>query len=127
VDRVFGIIEEMNNLNEGMQKSMDGSKPAVDQFLEEIADKIAGLYEANMEFNSSQQIQDRIGQQMLKIILSIKVFHDQLLKIANKLNLNWGKIEPDDDADTRVGYGGAEGNERVEQSDVDDLLSSLGL
>lgn len=127
VDRVFGIIEEINALNEEVQTSVAAANPAVKQYLESVTKKIDSIYEANMEFNSSQQIQDRIGQQMLKIIPSLKVFHEQLMKIANKLNLNWDKIEPDDSGDTRVGYGGAEEGDRVEQSDVDDLLSSLGL
>jgi hypothetical protein len=48
------------------------------------------------------------------------------LKIANKLSLNWKHVEPEDDL-TKIGYGGMETKERVQQGDVDDLLSSLGL
>jgi len=92
-----------------------------------MSEKLGRIYASNLEFNSSQQIQDRIGQQMLKIIPTIKIFHDQLLKIADKLNLNWDHIEPQDTLSTRVGYGGTEEKERIQQTDVDDLLSSLGL
>lgn len=127
VDRVFALIEELTGLHESLKGNAGSGDPAMAADLEIMSEKLGRLYESNMEFNSSQQIQDRIGQQMLKIIPSIKIFHDQLLKIADKLNLNWDHIEPGGARETRVGYGGTEGQERIEQSDVDDLLSSLGL
>ena len=127
VDRVFVLIEEITDIFENMKVYVDSSNPTVVAYMESISEKLTRLYESNMEFNSSQQIQDRIGQQMLKIIPTIKIFHDQLLKIAGKLNLNWEQIEPDAISSTKVGYGGLEEKERVQQTDVDDLLSSLGL
>ena len=127
VDQVFILIEEISGIHENLKVHVDSSNPTVMAYLESMSEKLGRLYESNMEFKSSQQIQDRIGQQMLKIIPTIKIFHDQLLKIAGKLNLNWDQIEPDDTHLTRVGYGGAEEKNRVQQTDVDDLLSSLGL
>lgn len=110
-----------------MKAHVDNSDPAVMAYMESISEKLSGLHASNMEFNSSQQIRDRIGQQKYKIIPSIKTFHDQLVKIGNKLSLNWNHIEPGDTHSTKVGYGGVEKRERVQQADVNDLLSSLEL
>jgi chemotaxis regulatin CheY-phosphate phosphatase CheZ len=126
VDQIFTLKDEMAVFSEGIKKHIDPSDKAAVEYMEKISERLNLLYSLNMDLNSAQQIQDRIGQQMLKIIPSINTFHDQLLKIANKLNLNWKHVEPEDDL-TKVGYGGMEAKERVQQGDVDDLLSSLGL
>ncbi|MBN1627298.1 MAG: protein phosphatase CheZ [Deltaproteobacteria bacterium] len=127
IDQIFKVKDEMTVLSEEIRKLIDPADKAVIDYMEKISEKLNMLYSLNMDLNTAQQIQDRIGQQMLKIIPSIKTFHDQLLKIANKLNLNWEHVEPEDDNLTRAGYGRKEPGERVEQGDVDDLLSSLGL
>jgi len=126
VDQIFILKDDIQEFSESIRKHIDPSEKTLLENMEKISEKLDLLYSLNMDLNSSQQIQDRIGQQMLKIIPSIKTFHDQLLKIASKLNLNWRHVEPEDDL-TKVGYGGMEARERVQQGDVDDLLSSLGL
>ena len=127
VEEVFSLRQDMNDLAEEMRRHFAGSDPIAMERLAGIIEKLNRLEALNMEFNSSQQIQDRIGQQIMKIIPSVKIFHDQLLKIANKMSLNWDHIEPKADDSTQVGYGGKESTERVDQGGVDDLLSSLGL
>jgi len=127
VDQIFALKDEMAGFHEGMRGDIDPSNKRLAENMGRISERLDQLYSLNMDLNSSQQIQDRIGQQMLKIIPSIKTFHDQLFKIANKLNLNWRHVEPEDADLTKVGYGGMEAKERVQQGDVDDLLSSLGL
>lgn len=126
VEKVFPLLENMDVLTEGMKNHIDPSDGIAMDYITDMVERLERLNTLNMEFNSSQQIQDRIGQQILKIIPSIKIFHDQLLKIANKMNLNWENIEPEETALTHVGYGGTESKERVDQGGVDDLLSSLG-
>ena len=79
-----------------------------------------------MKLNESQGIQDRIGQQLTKIIPTIQSFHDQLVKVANKLKLNIDALE-EEDAMLQQGYGSANQNRMDNQGDVDDLLSKLGL
>jgi chemotaxis regulatin CheY-phosphate phosphatase CheZ len=127
VDQIFTLKDDMTGFSESIKEHIDSSNKTLMENMERISERLDLLSSLNMDLNSSQQIQDRIGQQMLKIIPSIKSFHDQLLKIANKLNLNWNLVEPGDADLTKVGYGGMETKERVQQGDVDDLLSSLGL
>jgi chemotaxis regulatin CheY-phosphate phosphatase CheZ len=127
VDKIFTIGDELKNNSEVLKAHIVSPDKAAMDCLDKTAESADLLYSINMELNSSQQIQDRIGQQMLKIIPSIQTFHDQLLMIANKLRLNWKSIEPDEIDLTKVGYGGTKPEERVQQGDVDDLLSSLGL
>lgn len=127
VDQIFALKDEMAGFHEVMRGDIDPSNKRLTENMGKISERLDQLYSLNLDLNSSQQIQDRIGQQMLKIIPSIKTFHDQLLKIANKLNLNWRHVEPEDSDLMKVGYGGMEAKERVQQGDVDDLLSSLGL
>jgi len=127
VDKIFTIGDDLKNNSEVLKSHIDSADKAAMDCLDKTAESAKLLYSLNMELNSSQQIQDRIGQQMLKIIPSIQTFHDQLLLIANKLKLNWKNVEPDESNLTKVGYGGTKPEERAQQGDVDDLLSSLGL
>ncbi|RPH50700.1 MAG: hypothetical protein EHM85_09465 [Desulfobacteraceae bacterium] len=127
VDQIFALKDELKKNSEGIKEHINPADRAATDYLENIFQRLDFLYSLNMELNSSQQIQDRIGQQMLKIVPSIQIFHDQLLKIANKLKLNWKNMEEEEADLTKVGYGGTEAKERVKQDQVDDLLSSLGL
>ena len=127
VEKVFSLIEEMAELTKGMKKHITPSDKIAMEYIAGMVLKLERLNTLNLEFNSSQQIQDRIGQQIIKIIPSIQIFHDQLLKIAKKMDLNWEKTKSEETALTHVGYGGTGPNDRVDQNDVDDLLSSLGL
>jgi chemotaxis regulatin CheY-phosphate phosphatase CheZ len=127
VDKVFTLKDELKSYTEAIKSHIDPSDKVTTDNIEKIFERLNFLFSLNLELNSTQQIQDRIGQQMLKIIPSIKTFHDQLLKIANKLGLNWKNVEIDQSDQTKVGYGGTQAKERAQQSDVDDLLSSLGL
>ena len=124
VDEGLELIENATEKVEAAKTCACSADPVLMEYFNSLSTNMDRLAALTMEINSSQQIQDRIGQQMLKVIPSIKIFHDQLLKIAAKLNLNWSHIEPST-APTKVGYGGKE--ERIHQGDVDDLLSSLGL
>jgi len=127
VDQIFNIKDEIDTHTEAIKSRISSGDGQIDDYFNKISDRLNTLYSLNMDLNSSQQIQDRIGQQMLKIIPSIQVFHDHVLKIANKLNLNWKDVETEDKDLTKIGYGGTQAKERVQQTDVDDLLSSLGL
>jgi chemotaxis regulatin CheY-phosphate phosphatase CheZ len=127
VDQIFAIEDDLRNHSKEIKtRARAADETAMDR-LSRTSESLDLLHSLNMELNSSQQIQDRIGQQMLKIIPSIQAFHDQLIKIANKLKLNWKNVEPDEEDLTKVGYGGTKAEERAQQGDVDDLLSSLGL
>lgn len=127
VDQIFTLKNEIQSCAEEIKRQMDPSNQAAAETLKTVSEKLDQLFSLNIELNSSQQFQDRIGQQMLKIIPSIQAFHDQLMKIAGRLNLDWKNIETKETGLTKVGYGGAEAGARSQQSDVDDLLASLGL
>jgi chemotaxis regulatin CheY-phosphate phosphatase CheZ len=127
VDRIFAVEDDLRNNSNEIKIGFETAEEAVMDSLSRTSQSLDQLHSLNMELNSSQQIQDRIGQQMLKIIPSIQAFHDQLIKIANKLKLNWKNVEPDEEDLTKVGYGGTKAEERAQQGDIDDLLSSLGL
>ena len=127
VDQIFTLKNEIQICAEEIKRQMDPSNQAAAEAVKTVSEKLDQLFSLNIELNSSQQFQDRIGQQMLKIIPSIQAFHDQLMKIANRLNLDWKNIETKETGLTKVGYGGAEAGARSQQSDVDDLLASLGL
>jgi chemotaxis regulatin CheY-phosphate phosphatase CheZ len=105
----------------------DSSNSLVTQNIEALMDRLDFINKQSLNLNSTQQIQDRIGQQLLKIIPTIKTFQDQITKIARKLNLNWHNIDKDKNDQLMTGYerGGREG--RARQDEVDNLLSSLGL
>jgi len=127
VDQIFTIKDDLGLCSEEIKKHLDPSNATAIAALETVSERLNLLFSLNMDLNSSQQFQDRIGQQMLKIIPSIQTFHDQLMKVAGKLNLNWKNIETKETDFTTVGYGGIDSKERTKQSDVDDLLASLGL
>ncbi|HLZ18931.1 MAG TPA: protein phosphatase CheZ [Smithellaceae bacterium] len=127
VDQIFTLKNEIQICTEEIKRQMDPSNQAAAEAVKNVSEKLDQLFSLNIELNSSQQFQDRIGQQMLKIIPSIQAFHDQLMKIAGRLNLDWKNIETKETGLTKVGYGGAEAGARSQQSDVDDLLASLGL
>ena len=126
VDRIFTIKDEIAEYAEKIRQHHDPSDH-LSAALKNISERLEQLFALNIELTSSQQFQDRIGQQMMKIIPSIQAFHDQLLKIAGRLNLDWKNIESKETGLTKVGYGGTEARDRGKQSDVDDLLASLGL
>jgi chemotaxis regulatin CheY-phosphate phosphatase CheZ len=127
VDHIFTLREELKDYIEEIKDHTDPADKLISDYLQKISERLNLLHSLNLELNSSQQIQDRIGQQMLKIISSIQTFHDQLLKIANKLNLKWENIETQEADLTKLGYGGTEYEERLQQDYVDDLLSSFNL
>lgn len=127
VDQIFTIKNEIQSRAEEIERHLDPSDFAAAEALRNVSEKLDQLFSLNVELNSSQQFQDRIGQQMLKIIPSIQAFHDQLMKLAGRLSLDWKNIETKETGLTKVGYGGTEAGERSQQSDVDDLLASLGL
>ncbi|MGK0289605.1 MAG: chemotaxis regulatin CheY-phosphate phosphatase CheZ, partial [bacterium] len=81
--------------------------------------------------NESQSIQDRVGQQLIKIIPTIQLFHDNLIGLIDRLQLKMEDIEVDKEELTKEGYGSTleseEKNRLGTQDDVDSLLASLGL
>jgi chemotaxis regulatin CheY-phosphate phosphatase CheZ len=127
VDQIFTVKDDLEGSSVAIRTHAGSANKVVADSLDKMNKNLDRLYTLNMELNSSQQIQDRIGQQMLKIIPSIQTFHDQLLKIANKLRLDWKSVESEEADLTKIGYGGTKPEGRAEQGDVDDLLSSLGL
>lgn len=127
VDKFFGLEDEIKTYLGEIKKNAEPANKKVAANIENIMEKLNLLNSLNIELNTSQQIQDRIGQQLLKIIPTVQTFHDQLLKIAQKLKLNWENVESEETDLIEVGYGGTESENRVKQDNVDDLLSSLGL
>lgn len=127
VDEFFELEKDINGYLVEIKQNTNPANKSVESNIEDILKKLNSLRNLNFELNSSQQIQDRIGQQLLKIIPTIQTFHDQILKIAYKLKLNWGNIKPEDEDLIKVGYGETGTVERIKQDDVDDMLASLGL
>ena len=127
VDKFFSLEDNMRDSLEEIKNNTESTNPAVATGIENISGKLKMWNSLNVELNASQQIQDRIGQQLVKVIPTIQIFHDQVLKIAQKFKLNWNNVESEETDLTKVGYGGTESGERFKQDDVDDLISSLGL
>jgi len=127
VDKFFSLEDDMRDSLEEIKNNTESTNPAVATSIENISGKLKMWNSLNVELNASQQIQDRIGQQLVKVIPTIQIFHDQVLKIAQKFKLNWNNVESEETDLTKVGYGGTESGERFKQDDVDDLISSLGL
>ena len=128
---VLEIVDTLFDLEEGIKTSLlqikensDSSNNLITENIEIIMDKLDFLNRLSLDLNSTQQIQDRTGQQLLKIIPTIQTFQNQITKIAQKLNLNWQTEKADESMN---GYEGGEVGDRIQQGDVDDLLSSLGL
>ncbi len=90
-----------------------GELPAMPQIVHKAREVIENP-DSNIEDFSNLIIADQV--------LALKV-----LKIAQKLKLNWNNVESDETGLPKVGYGGTESVERFNQDDVDGLLSSLGL
>jgi chemotaxis regulatin CheY-phosphate phosphatase CheZ len=127
VENFFDIEEEMRANLLQIKANCDSSNNLVTENIEIIMGKLDFINSLSLNLNSTQQIQDRIGQQLLKIIPTIQTFQNQITKIAQKLKLNWQNIENGANDQTMTGYerSGSAGRDR--QDDVDDLLSSLGL
>lgn len=127
VEKFFNIEEEMRANLLQIKAHCDSSNNLVTENIEIIMEKLDFINRLSLNLNSTQQIQDRTGQQLLKIIPTIQTFQNQITKIAQKLKLNWQNIEKDKNDQLMTGYerSGVEG--RAKQDDVDDLLSSLGL
>ncbi|MBU2511390.1 protein phosphatase CheZ [bacterium] len=126
VDKLFNLSDEVRKHLEEMQEQCGDVEEKIAPGIKGITDKLDELEELNMKLNESQGIQDRIGQQLQKIIPTIQSFHDQLMKVASKLKLNFDALEGDE-ATLQEGYGGAEKKRMDDQGAVDDLLSNLGL
>jgi len=123
VDNLFSFAEEMEQyLNSDMVK---GQIPS--EVVTAITDRVALLSTWTMELNNSQGIQDRVGQQLQKVIPSIETFHGQLMDVARKLQLNIGGEEISDEAQAMKGYTDEDSNRMEDQGDVDSLLADLGL
>lgn len=125
VDNFFNLEEEMRTSLLQIKENCDLSNDKVTDNIEKIMGKLDFINRLSLNLNSTQQIQDRTGQQLLKIIPTIQTFQNQITKIAQKLKLNWQSAKKDENE--MNGYGSEETEHRVQQDDVDDLLSSLGL
>ncbi|MGD9162239.1 MAG: hypothetical protein PVG39_27765 [Desulfobacteraceae bacterium] len=125
VDRFFGLEEEMRLNLQQIKENCDPSNNLISENIEIIMGKLDFINSLSLDLNGTQQIQDRIGQQLLKTIPTIQTFQNQITKIAQKLKLNWQTGEKDDGG--MNGYECGEVDNRIEQYDVDDLLSNLGL
>lgn len=127
VDNFFNLEEEMRSNLIEIKNNCDSSNCLITENIELIMDKLDFINSLSLDLNSTQQIQDRIGQQLLKIIPTIETFQNQITKIAHKLKLNWQKGEKEETDHDMDGYESGTTENRVNQDDVDDLLSSLGL
>ncbi len=125
VDNFFGLEEEMRTNLLQLRENCDSTNNLITENIEIIMGKLDFINSLSLDLNSTQQIQDRIGQQLLKIIPTIQTFQNQITKIAHKLKLNWQTSGKEDD--DMNGYESGEAEDRIQQNDVDDLLSSLGL
>ncbi len=125
VDEIFNLIDSINE-SIGKMKESAGASDVLISGLETISGKLGDLESLNMKLNDSQGIQDRIGQQLTKIIPTVQSFHDQLLTVAKKLKLNINALEEEDNL-LQQGYGTQDKKRMDSQGDVDDLLANLGL
>lgn len=119
VDKIFILSDEVETF---LAPLATGEYDSVDK----IQAKLQELRNLNMELNESQGIQDRIGQQLTKIIPTIQAFHDQLMTVAQKLKINIEAFEEEENL-LQEGYEKGDDKRMADQGDVDDLLSSLGL
>lgn len=127
VDKFFNLEEEMRGDLLKIKENSDSSNCLITDNIQAIMDKLDFVNTLSLDLNSTQQIQDRIGQQLLKIIPTIEAFQNQITKIAQKLNLNLKTLKDEDSELSMDGYEKDEVEGRIEQDNVDDLLSSLGL
>ncbi len=127
VENFFDIEKEIRARLLQIKAGSDSSNDLVTEHIETLMGKLDFINRQSLNLSSTQQIQDRIGQQLLKIIPTIQTFQDQITKITRKLKLNWHNIDKDKNDQLMTGYerSGTEG--RARQDDVDNLLSSLGL
>ncbi len=126
VDSFFDLEEKMRENLLQIKENSDSSNNLITENIETIMGKLDFVNKLSLDLNGTQQIQDRIGQQLLKIIPTIQTFQDQITKIAQKLNLNWQTSDNNED-DDMTGYEKGASESGARQNDVDDLLSSLGL
>ncbi|MBN1906728.1 MAG: protein phosphatase CheZ [Deltaproteobacteria bacterium] len=127
VENFFDIEKEMRAKILQIKANSDSSNNLVIEHIENLMDKLDFINRQSLNLNSTQQIQDRIGQQLLKIIPTIETFQNQITKIAQKLKLNWHNIDKDKNNQLMTGYERSGTKGLARQDDVDDLLSSLGL
>ena len=127
VDKIFVLADEIEKNMVPFKELAETQNDDFKKALESINDQLDSLVSLNMELNESQGIQDRIGQQLTKIIPTIQSFHDQLMKVAKKLRLNIESFEEQDESVQQDGYGKEDTKRMSDQGDVDDLLANLGL
>jgi hypothetical protein len=89
VENLFDIEKEMRARLLQIKAGIDISNNLVTRNIEILMSKLDFINRQSLTLNSTQQIQDRIGQQLLKTIPTIQTFQDQITKIARKLKLNW--------------------------------------
>lgn len=126
VDEIFNLIDTVKAVLGGMKSETGHASALVIAGIETVAGKLDELENLNMKLNESQGIQDRIGQQLTKIIPTIQSFHDQLMKVARKLKLNIDALEEEENV-LQQGYGTKDKKRMDNQGDVDNLLANLGL
>lgn len=122
VDELFDISDHLEIVVENIQ-----DKGIPETVIAELKSSIEKIKNINIKLNDSQGIQDRTGQQLQKVIPTVKGFHENLLEVANKLQLNLENIQSEEDFLTKNGYGTTDEKRLGDQGDVDDLLASLGL
>lgn len=127
VDKFFGLEEDIRAHLLKIKKNSDIANKDVSESIQAIMEKLDFINSLSLDLNGTQQIQDRIGQQLLKIIPTIQTFQNQITIIAQKLRLNWKTLETEKTESAISGYESGETEDRIKQDDVDDLLSNLGL
>ena len=133
LDLVDSSFKEIDQI-ESETKHLVGGKKDWEQLVPETTARVLQalneLRDINNKISNSQSVQDRVGQQLLKIIPVIEGFYNLLQDLAARLRINIEKQEnkPQENVHAQNGYGSHDDDQRIEnQGDVDDLLSSLGL
>ena len=139
--RLKNIIGETESSSHEVLDLIDASLEKIDQIESEtnrLSEKATGsllqtlgeLRDINIKVSNTQAVQDRVGQQLLKIIPIIEGFYNLLQELAVRLKINIEKKEsvPEQEGYAQDGYGTQDDDQRLNsQTDVDALLSNLGL
>jgi chemotaxis regulatin CheY-phosphate phosphatase CheZ len=123
IDQIEIEAKNLIETKKDWEQTVPGASDRVLQVLNELRD-------INIGISNSQAIQDRVGQQLQKIIPVIEGFYNLLQDLAVRLRINIEKQETglNENECVQDGYGAQDDNQRIQaQSDVDDLLSNLGL
>ena len=133
LDLVDNSLEIIDQIETGANMLQDGDdwQEHLPKTVKQLLKTLNQLRDINIKVSNTQAIQDRIGQQLMKIIPVIEGFYNLLQELSVRLKINIEKQEnPSEENEfAQDGYGSSQHNEdRMQnQGDVDDLLANLGL